>query len=50
LKKGKYIKWRWERRLHSGQSKFAPIGGERRLVRGRTSCAAEEKKIKVEGL
>jgi hypothetical protein len=42
-------KWRWERRLQSGQSKFAPIEwkintfswGERRLVRGRTSCAGD---------
>jgi hypothetical protein len=49
-------KWRWERRLQSGQSKFSPIGwkiktfswGERRLVRWRTSCAIE--KNKREGL
>jgi hypothetical protein len=47
----KTYKWRWERRLQSGESKFAPSGwkmktfswGERRLVRGRTSCAGEEK-------
>jgi hypothetical protein len=42
-------KWRWERRLQSGQSKFAPIRwkiswGERGLVRGRTSCAGEGNK------
>jgi hypothetical protein len=48
MKKRKIYKWRWERRLQSGQSKFSPIGwkiswGERRLVRGRTSCVGEEK-------
>jgi hypothetical protein len=45
----KIYKWRWERRLQSGQSNFAPIGWkiktfsweERRLVRGRTSYAGK---------
>jgi hypothetical protein len=50
MKTGKF-KWRWERRLQSGLGEFAPFGrkvktfswGERRLVRGRTSCAGEGK-------
>jgi hypothetical protein len=54
----KIYKWRWERRLQSGQSKLTPSGlkiktfswGEIRLVRGRTSCAGEEKKLKEEEL
>jgi hypothetical protein len=50
MKKGKF-KWRWERRLSSGQIKLTPSGwkiktfswGERRLIRGRTSCVGAEK-------
>jgi hypothetical protein len=53
MKKGKF-KWRWERSLQSGQSKFAPIGWkvswgeEDRLEEGLLVPAKE--KNKREGL
>jgi hypothetical protein len=50
-------KWRWERRLQSGQSKFAPTDGRLRLfLEGKEDWLEErllvpvKKKIREEGL